>query len=64
MINQAGWNKRAGRENFEAIKNKQGGKDQKHKGKPWKYNLELKFTLSTISFSQHSLILLQILIEI
>ena len=34
IINRAGWNKRAGRANFEAIINKQGGKDQKHKRKP------------------------------
>ena len=34
VINRSGWNKRAGRANFEAIINKQGGKDQKHKRKP------------------------------
>ena len=27
IINRAGWNKQAGRANFEAIINKQGGKD-------------------------------------
>ena len=30
VINQAGWNKRAGMANFEAIINKQRAKDQKH----------------------------------
>ena len=64
IINQAGWNKRAGRAIFEAIINKQGGKDQKPKGKPWQYNIELKFTLFTMSFSQNSLISHQVLIKI
>ena len=45
IINQAGWNKRAGRANFEAIINKQGRKDKKHKGKPWQsiYNWSLHY---------------------
>ena len=64
IINRTGWNKRAGRANFEAIINKQGGKDQKHKGKPWQYNIKLKFTVFTMKFSQDSLKFLQILMEI
>ena len=34
IINQAGWNKRAGRANFEPIINKQRAKDQKLEGSP------------------------------
>ena len=64
IITQAGWNKRAGRANFEAIVNKQGGQ----RPKTYKITLGIQHKTDVYSvyyeISQHSLKFLQILIEI
>ena len=64
IINQAGWNKRAGRANFEAIVNKPGGQ----RPKTYKNTLAIQYKTDVYSvyyeISQHSLKFLQILIEI